>query len=60
MKTRFLFNFEFDDGKVMESYKRIKYGRFDEDTCPYCGSTITSYNKYHKDWLCHSCGKYFG
>ena len=40
-------------------HKKIRFGRFDGDECPYCGSTNTSYNEYHRDWVCHSCGKYF-
>lgn len=43
----------------MKRVIRILFGRFDGDVCPYCGSTNTTYNEYHRDWLCHSCGKYF-
>ena len=34
--------------------------KFDGEKCPRCRSTNTSYNEYHRDWVCHSCGKYFG
>lgn len=44
---------------MMKRLMRILFGRFDGDTCPYCGSTNTIYNEYHHDWLCNKCGKYF-
>ena len=48
-------------GNLMRKNKKIIYcGRFDGEKCPYCGSPNTSYSEYHRDWVCHKCGKYFG
>lgn len=45
-------------GTMKPKYK-VYCGLFDGEQCPYCGSTKTEYNNYHKDWICRSCGKYF-